>query len=165
MQTGAPPWNNGSTTLSLRLSSIGLSQLSAEQTAFHIHQHLDLYVNGKHITVPQAIGFGRDPTSGQYAFITELHTHNPLGIIHVEAAQSLSYKLGQFFGAWGVRLTGNCLGEFKSGCDNLQWWLNGKKQTGDPANLVLKNHQVIVIAVGKPPAKIPSSYDFAAHGV
>src|SRR5262245_19085914 len=58
LQTGPPPWKNGSTTLSLRLSSLGLNQLSQEQLAFHIHQHLDVFVNGKHVTVPQAIGIG-----------------------------------------------------------------------------------------------------------
>lgn len=165
MQTGPPPWNNGSTTVSLRLSSLGLNRLSQEQLAFHIHQHLDVYVNGKHVTVPQAIGFVKDPTSGKYTAITELHTHNPLGIVHVESAQNLTYVLGQFFGEWGVRLTGKCLGQFKGGCDNLQWWVNGKKQTGDPAKLALRNHEEIVIAVGKPPKKIPTSYDFGAHGV
>jgi hypothetical protein len=43
--------------------------------------------------------------------------------------------------------------------------VNGKKQTGNPAKLVLTNHEEIAIVVGKPPKKIPSSYDFAAHGV
>lgn len=165
LQTGPPPWNNGSTTLSLRLSSIGLNQLSQEQLAFHIHQHLDIYVNGKHVNVPQAIGFGTDPTSGKFTYITELHTHNALGIVHVESGQDLTYVLGQFFGAWGVRLTKTCLGQFTGGCDNLQYWVNGKKLTGDPGKLALKNHQEIVITVGKPPKHIPTSYDFGAHGV
>jgi len=165
LQTGPPPWNNGSTSLSLRLGSLGLSKLSQEQLAFHIHQHLDIYVDGKHVTVPQAIGFGTDPTTGKYAYITELHTHNALGIVHVESGQNLDYQLGQFFGQWGVRLTGKCLGQFTGGCDNLQWWVNGKKQTGDPAKLILKGHQEIVITVGKPPNKLPTSYDFGAHGV
>jgi hypothetical protein len=165
LQTGPPPWNNGATTLALRLSSLGLNKLSQEQLAFHIHQHLDVYVNGKHVTVPQAIGYGQDPTTGKYLYITELHTHNGLGIIHVESAQNLSYTLGQLFGEWGVRLTKNCLGQFKGGCDNLQYWVNGKKLTGDPAKVVLKNHEEIAITVGKPPAKIPSGYDWSGHGI
>jgi hypothetical protein len=165
MQTGPPPWNPGSTSLSLRLPALGLNQLSQEQLAFHIHQHLDVYVNGKHVIVPQAIGYVKNPTTGKYTAITELHTHNPLGIVHVESGQNLTYQLGQFFGEWGVRLTGKCLGEFKGGCNDLQWWVNGKKQTGDPARLHLKNHQEIVVAVGKLPKKIPTSYDFAGHGV
>jgi hypothetical protein len=165
MQTGPPPWNAGNTTLNLRVASLGLNQLGQEQLAFHIHQHLDVYVDGKHVTVPQAIGIGKDPASGKYTFITELHTHNAEGIVHVESAKNLSYLLGQLFGEWGVRLTRTCLGDFKGGCGRLQWWVNGKKQIGNPAAHVLKNHQEIVIAVGKPPKKIPSSYDWSAHGI
>ncbi len=165
LQTGKPPWSNGASSLSLRLSSIGLNSLSQEQLAFHIHQHLDIFVNGKHVNVPQEIGFGLNPSTGQPAFITELHTHNGLGIIHVESAQTLRYQLGQFFGAWGVRLTTKCLGSFKGGCDNLEWYVNGVRQIGNPAKLVLENHQEIAIVVGTPPAKIPTSYDFAAHQI
>ena len=165
LQTGRPPWPNNSATLALRLPSLGLNQLSAEQLAFHIHQHLDIFVDGKHITVPQEIGFGLDPTTGQPKFITELHTHNSLGIIHVESGQNLRYQLGQFFGEWGVRLTGNCLGSFNGACDHLEWYVNGVRHIGDPAKLVLKNHQEIAIVVGTPPAKVPTSYDFKSHGV
>jgi len=164
MQTGPPPWNNGGTTLSLRLPSLGLNQLGQEQLAFHIHQHLDIFIDGKPVKVPQAIGFGIDPQTGKPAYITELHTHNALGIVHVESAQTLRYQLGQFFGEWGVRLTRTCIGNFKGGC-GLQWYLNGKRQTGDPAKLVLKNHEEIAIVVGKPPKTIPSTFDWSANGI
>jgi hypothetical protein len=40
--------------------------------------------------------------------------------------------------------------------------VNGKRQTGNPAELVLRPHQEIVIASGTPPAKIPGHYDFSA---
>ena len=99
------------------------------------------------------------------AFITEMHTHDSSGLIQVESAQHLNYVLGQLFGEWGVRLTSKCLGSFTGSCDNLQVWLNGVKQIGSPANLILKNHEEIAISVGKPPTKIPKSFDFAAHGV
>jgi hypothetical protein len=165
LQTTPPPWPNNSTSLTLRLPSLGLNQLSQEQLAFHIHQHLDIFVNGKHVTVPQEIGFGLDPSTGQPQYITELHTHNALGIVHVESAEQLRYQLGQFFGEWGVRLTGQCLGNFDGGCDHLEWYVNGVRHIGNPAKLVLENHQEIAIVVGTPPAKIPSSYDFASHGV
>jgi len=73
--------------------------------------------------------------------------------------------LGELFGEWGVRLTSTCLGSFTGGCNNLRWWVNGAKRTGNPASLVLRNHQEIVISIGKPPAGVPKSFDFAAHGV
>jgi hypothetical protein len=165
LQTGKPPWPANSATLSERLPSLALNSLAQEALAFHIHQHLDLYVDGQHVTVPQYIGFGVNPTTNQAQFLTELHTHRTDGIVHVESAQRLDYQLKQFFGEWGVRLTAKCLGSFKGSCDNLQWWVNGVKRTGNPANLILKNHEEIVITVGKPPAKLPKTYAWAAHGV
>jgi hypothetical protein len=169
LQTGKPPWgpNNG-IGLSTRLGSLGLDPLSQEALAFHIHQHLDIYVDGKHVTVPANIGIHLDPQNPQTQFITELHTHDLVpnsadhskGIIHVESASEKRYQLKEFFGEWAVRLTSKCLGSFKGSCDNLHWWVNGKPQVGDPAELVLKSHQEIVISVGTPPKTIPSKYSF-----
>jgi hypothetical protein len=165
LQTGKPPWPDNSATLTARIPALGLNALTQEALAFHIHAHLDVFVDGKHVAVPQLIGIHVDQQSAQASFITELHTHHTDGIVHVESAQHLSYQLGPFFGEWGVRLTSKCLGSFKGSCDNLQWWLNGKKMTGNPENLILKNHEEIVISVGKPPSKVPTSFDFKLHGV
>ena len=153
LQTGAPPWNNGAGELQQRLGDVHLDQLSQEALAFHIHQHLDVYVNGTHVTVPALIGIYDN------SFITEIHTHTPDGVIHVESAQNRPYTLGQLFGEWSVRLNATCLGRY---CGDLHWWLDGKPQTRDPADLILKPHQEIMIAAGKPPAHVPSSYAFPA---
>lgn len=163
LQTGKPPWSaNDGIGLSTRLPSLGLNQLAQEALAFHIHQHLDIYVDGKHVTVPRYIGIHIDQQNPQASYITEMHTHKTDGILHVESAKDLKYQLKQIFGEWGVRLTANCLGSFKGSCDNLQWWVNGKKQHGNPAELVLKPHMEIVISVGTPPKTIPKSYAFPA---
>jgi hypothetical protein len=163
LQTGKPPWSNDSATLSARITAVGLTPNTGGQLAYHIHPHLDLYVNGQHVPVPADIGIHLDAQSQQSSFDTPLHTHDSSGIVHVEPEQNLGYVLGQFFGEWGVRLTSKCLGSFNGSCDNLEWWLNGVKQSGNPANLVLKNHQEIVVAVGKRPAKVPTCVDFGAH--
>jgi hypothetical protein len=152
LQNGPPPWNNGIGQLPNDLAALHVDPLSQEALAFHIHQHLDLYLNGTHITVPAGIGI--DST-----FITEVHTHQPDGIIHVESPSDRPYTLGQFFGEWNLRLTANCLGRY---CGTLHWWVDGHRQIGDPAHLVLRPHQEIVIAAGRPPAHIPAAYDFPA---
>jgi hypothetical protein len=151
LQNGPPPWNNGSGELQDHLTDVKLDPLSQEALAFHIHQHLDVYVNGKHVTVPALIGIFDN------TFITEVHTHDTSGIVHVESAKNRPYTLGQFFGEWSVRLSAGCLGRY---CGSLSWWVDGVKQTGNPAALVLHPHQEIVIAAGKPPAHIPRSYKF-----
>jgi hypothetical protein len=154
LQTGPPPWNNSSAVLADRLQLLGLSALGAEGTVVHIHEHLDVYVNGKKVSVPALIGI--DTNAG---FLTELHSHDASGIVHVESPTKRSFVLGQYFGEWGVKLTANCLGTY---CGSLKWWVNGKRMTGNPAQLILKAHQEIVIATGKAPAKVPSSYAFPA---
>jgi hypothetical protein len=154
LQTGAPPWNNSSAVLPDRLQLLGLNALGQEGTVIHIHQHLDIYVNGKKVQVPALVGI--DTTDG---FLTELHTHDTSGILHVESATNRNYVLGQFFGEWGVKLTSNCLGTY---CGKVKWWVDGKRMVGNPAGLILKAHQEIVIAAGKAPSPVPSSYKFPA---
>ena len=154
LQTGPPPWDNSSAVLSDRLTLLHLDALGAEGSVIHIHQHLDVYVNGKKVTVPALVGID---TAGQ--FLTQLHTHDTSGILHVESPSQRTFRLGEFFGEWGVKLTASCLGTY---CGHLHWWVNGQKMTGDPAQLILKAHQEIVIAAGKPPFPVPSSYKFPA---
>jgi hypothetical protein len=151
LQNGPPPWNNGVGSLTDRLAPIGLSQLGAEGTVLHIHQHLDLYVQGKKVRLPALIGIYDN------SYITEVHVHDNSGVIHVESPTQKTFTLGQLFGEWGVKLTANCVGRY---CSHVKWWVNGAPQTGDPANLVLKAHQEIVIAAGPPPLVVPKSYTF-----
>jgi hypothetical protein len=39
-------------------------------------------------------------------------------------------------------------------------YVNGQPYSGDPAALVLREHQEIAFVIGTPPKKIPSSYKF-----
>jgi hypothetical protein len=41
-------------------------------------------------------------------------------------------------------------------------YVNGQAYSGDPAALVLGEHQEIAFVIGTPPRKIPSSYKFPA---
>jgi hypothetical protein len=138
--------------LPARLQQSGLHELTMEGTALHIHEHLDLYVNGRHVTVPALVGIDQ-----QAGFLTELHTHDASGIIHVESPVQRSFTLGQFFCEWGVKLNASCLGRYQG---RLSWWVDGVRMHGDPAQLVLRRHQEIAIAAGHPPQTVPSSYAF-----
>jgi len=151
LQTGPPPWNNGVGGLTERLRPLGLSALGAEGTVLHIHQHLDLYVNAKKVTLPALIGIFDN------SYITEVHVHDTTGVIHVESPTRRTFTLGQLFGEWGVKLTASCVGSY---CGHLRWWVNGQRRTGDPAALILKAHQEIAIAAGPPPLVVPKSYRF-----
>lgn len=156
LQLGPAPWNPGLDTLPARLKPLGLHDLTSEGEVLHIHQHLDIFVNGKHEPVPQGIGiYGNQ-------FLTELHTHDSSGIIHVESPVAKHFDLGQFFGAWGVRLTPDCVGGYCRQVTPWTMYVNGEAYQGDPAALVLREHQEIVFVIGTPPKKIPSSYKFTA---
>jgi hypothetical protein len=147
------PWPPDYEFLADRLLPLGLQTLGQEGTATHYHSHLDLYVNGKHVTVPALIGINQGA-----GYFTELHTHDTRGVIHVESTKSNDhFSLGQFVAEWGVFLNSRCIGAY---CNGLKWYLNGKQQTGNPQKYVLQSHDEIAIVVGKPPAKIPSSYKF-----
>jgi hypothetical protein len=148
------PWPVDYTNLADRLLPLGLTTLPGhEGLVRHDHAHLDIFVNGKRVSVPALIGI--NPGAG---YLTELHTHDNRGIIHVESQKKEDFSLGQFFAEWGVFLNKNCVGGY---CGDVKWYLDGKQQAGNPANLVLEPHQQIAIVVGKPPAKIPSSYAFS----
>jgi hypothetical protein len=154
LQTGPAPWNAGLDTLPDRLDPVGVHALTNEGQVLHIHQHLDVFVNGKHEPVPQGVGI----YDGQ--FLTELHTHDATGIIHVESPVAKHFDLGQFFGVWGVRLNGDCIGGY---CRQVTPWtvyVNGRPYTGNPAELNLSEHQEIAFVIGTPPKTIPSKYKF-----
>jgi hypothetical protein len=159
-QTGPPPWNAGNgPELQQRLDALGLAALPAEGTVVHIHQHLDLFVDGKRVTVPAAIGID----AGQQ-FIAALHTHDPSGVMHVESPEPKTFTLGQFFGVWGVPLSATQIGGLKAGAGKqLRAWVNGKPVSGDPSKVDLASHQEIAIAYGtaaQMPKPVPSSYGF-----
>jgi hypothetical protein len=154
LQASPPPWPSESGLLPQRLRPSGLDALTMEGTVLHHHEHLDLYLNGRKVVVPAFVGIDQ-----QAGFLTELHTHDASGIIHVESPVQRTFALGQFFCEWGVKLNANCLGPYRG---KLAWWVDGKRMHGDPAQLSLRQHQEIVIAAGTPPVNVPASYSFPA---
>ena len=158
IQTGPMPWLAEIEQLSQRLQAIGFPALSAEGNALHIHQHLDVIINGTHAVIPAGIGI-----NDAARFISPVHTHDETGVIHVESNEIRDFTLGQFFDVWGVRFTKECVGGYcNSGKNALKVFSNGKPVTGDPRGLVLKSHQEIALIYGPANAarSVPSSYRF-----
>jgi hypothetical protein len=147
------PWDPEYEFLADRLLPLGLTPLPQEAVTTHYHSHLDIFVNGKKVTVPALIGI--NPGAN---YLTELHTHDTRGVIHVESPRKNDhFTLGQFIAEWGVFLNGRCIGAY---CNGLKWYVNGKQQTGNPQTYTLQPHDEIAIVVGTPPKSIPSSYRF-----
>jgi succinate dehydrogenase/fumarate reductase flavoprotein subunit len=132
--------------------------LGNEMLQVHYHAHLDVIVDGQQITVPEYIGIDENAQT-----ITALHTHDTTGILHIEAAEDVPFKLGQAFTEWGQPLTGTQVGPVALGPDKaLKLIVNGKEVGGDPAQYVLKAHDEVVVWVGAKDAtpQVPSSYPF-----
>jgi hypothetical protein len=156
-QTGAAPWKaDNNATLTGRLKAIGLPALPQEYFNLHIHQHLDVYVNGRHVKVPAYIGINY----GQQ-YISPIHTHDDSGVIHVESPVKQTFTLDQLFSVWGVRLTPGYIGGYRATkAKPLRVYSNGKLVTGDFRLLPLRSHEEITIVYGRAPSHIPKRYDF-----
>jgi hypothetical protein len=158
---GNNQWGPGSAGLLNRLKNSGLQVLTSEGTVLHIHQHLDIFINGKSMAIPAEIGI--DTTSG---ILSPIHTHDATGIIHVESPVVKNFTLGEFFnGVWGVRLTDSCIGDYcATGDKKLEVYSNGKKLDSGYGNLILADKQEITIFYGTDAQRptIPGNYIFPA---
>jgi hypothetical protein len=157
-EAGRPPWPRPDDTAD-RARTEGLAVAPMEGTAKHFHTHLDLLVAGKAVHVPANLGIA---ASGDA--MAELHTHDTSGVLHIEAPTTdKRYTLGQLFTEWNVRLTATDLGGLKAdGTRALTAYVDGKKQTGDPAAIELTPHREIALVYGPANAgvQVPSHYDF-----
>lgn len=156
----------------------GLVPERHETLQHHVHAHLDVFVNGRHLQVPAGIGiniydpgvkhghFYGGPVYGsikecRQPCISPLHTHAVTGILHTESASPVPHRLGQFFIEWGVRLTPQCVNRYCMPKTKIAIYVNGSRYHGDPRQIQLLNHREIAIVIGKPPRFIPPTADFS----
>lgn len=134
---------------------------------YHIHAHLAMYVNGVSAWVPAGVGVTRplvldrdrpDPAIVAAQGYYWLHTHDESGVIHAEAPQEHTFTLGQFFDLWGQPLSRHQVGPAKGDVTVL---VDGKPFGGDPRGIVLKQHELIQLNVGRDVAFQP--YDFPPY--
>jgi hypothetical protein len=136
----------------------GLPMLGQEGQVLHIHSHLDVFVDGRPVTVPAEIGI--DLTRQQ---ISPLHTHDTSGVVHIESPVKRDFTLGEFMTEWNVPIGKDSLGPLKSGGGKeLHVYVNGTERTGDPAALKLGAHDEIAVVYGAASEKVhvPASYNW-----
>jgi hypothetical protein len=166
-----------------RARAAGLVPETAEQLAYHVHAHLDVFVNGRKVTVPA--GLGIDTTNpgvhdfpdypkgtGATAYgginppcttacISPLHTHDVTGIVHTESSTPKQNTLGQLFTEWNVKLDQSCVNTYCRPQTKIAIYVNGKAYTGDPTAIPLSDHKEIAIVIGTPPSPIPATADWS----
>jgi hypothetical protein len=114
---GAAPWPAPPDPMRRTLAA-GLVPERKETFIHHVHSHLDVFVNGRRVIVPAALGINiHDP--GVHTFpapdgskgyggiqlcdkpcISPLHTHDDTGILHTESASAVPNQLSQLFTEW-----------------------------------------------------------------
>jgi hypothetical protein len=132
-----------------------ISCQTGEQTLFHIHAHLAIFVNGRARQIPAGIGIpgaqARETTRGPFVAngtcFFWLHTHVADGIIHVESPVQRTYNLGDFFDEWGQPLGPGHAGPATGRVVALY---NGKVYLGNPRDIPLTAHAQIQLDVGTP---------------
>ena len=145
----------GTSTAATGQAVDGISCQTAEQTVFHIHAHLTVFVNGSARQIPAAIGIpGAQATqTAQGPFIESgncfywLHTHAPDGIIHIESPVQRTYTLGNFFDEWGQSLGPDQVGPARGHVVAID---NGQVYTGNPRDIPLTAHAQIQLQIGTP---------------
>jgi hypothetical protein len=133
----------------------GISCQSSEQTIFHIHAHLTVFVNGAPRQIPAAIGIpgaqaqatAQGPYIGSGTCFYWLHSHAADGIIHIESPVHRVFTLGNFFDEWGQPLGPGRVGPATG---HVVAIYNGQVYQGNPRDIPLRAHAQIQLEVGKP---------------
>lgn len=120
---------------------------------YHVHSHLDVFVDGQKEQVPSNIGILTSPSCLYW-----LHTHDNDGVIHVESPQTREFTLGQFLNIWEQTRDSQGLFDSVSGM-NATAYVDGDRFEGNYRDIELESQKQIVLAYGEPLADIPE-YDF-----
>jgi hypothetical protein len=176
LSTDPVPWPRPDRPMA-RARAAGLTPAKTEQLDYHVHAHLDVFVDGERVVVPAGVGISnaipeRETEDGVRVFslaqlppcrracISPLHTHTNSGILHTESPVDQLNTLGEFFTEWGVRLTPDCVGGYCKPETKIAFHINGERFRGDPTSIELEREREIALVIGKPPKRIPKTADF-----
>jgi hypothetical protein len=124
-----------------------------EQTAYHVHAHVSIWINGQLSLIPQYVGIAPDVSCYYW-----LHTHFTDGIIHIEAPAKTTPTFGNFLDIWDSHFSS--LGYPIQLADPSNWkvWVDGKPYTGNFRNIALQAHELITLAYNSPNVKPDTTY-------
>jgi hypothetical protein len=133
----------------------GIQCDAGSDVVYHVHTHLSVYVDGSLRPLPIGIGIVspmvEQTADGGFAEATNcyywLHVHAQDGVIHIESPTVRAYTLGQFFDIWRQPLGTDRIAGVRG---NLVVYVNGRRDPGNPRDVVLGSHEDIQIDVGTP---------------
>ena len=138
-----------------------------EQTAYHHHVHLTIYINGQPVPLPAGMGIPVSQ-SGPICYYW-LHTHASDGIIHIEAPSQHALTLQNFLHVWQNFASSNPQVAFPTQLSLPDGWtiyVNGKQVNGDFSKIDISSdqawHELITLMYNSPKAKpdMPGSYNW-----
>ena len=127
----------------------GIPCETQEYSTYHVHAHLDVFVNGQRLTVPAGVGIHDNQC------LYWVHTHNTDGIMHIESPKERQFTLGEFVDIW--KATSPSLPPN----EDPIIFVNGTPVTTKLQDTPLDAHDEIVLAYGGAPPQVPSFYQFA----
>jgi hypothetical protein len=147
----------------------GIGCETSEQTVFHIHTHLTIFVDGQQRQVPAGIGIpgavAQQTQAGPFidsgSCFYWLHTHAADGIIHIESPVQRTYTLGEFFDEWGQPLSPSQVG---SAHGKVTVIVNGQVFKGNPRDVPLGSHENLQVDVGTP-LVAPETINWSSTGL
>lgn len=128
----------------------GIPCETQEYSTYHVHAHLDIFVNGQRNTIPAGIGIEQNKC------LFWMHTHSADGIIHIESPKERQFTLGEFVDIW--KATSSSLPPSN---EDPIIFVNGVPITTKLQDTILNAHDEIVLAYGGAPPQVPSFYQFA----
>jgi len=153
---GVDHWPDGNSSTGGKGDPVdGIPCVASPPETYHVHTHLSIFLNGEALAIPQALGITNAP-AGRCLY--EIHTHDHSGKIHVEAAASGTFTLGNVFHIWGRSLTNTDLAGMTGLPIVIYTTDNGTvtEVKDNWADIELKSKREITIVVGTPITEIPN---------
>lgn len=143
LQETEAPWMPEYKFLAQRVKAANIPPPGRE--TYHVHARMNVYVDGKQTPVPENVGLSTTPR-----VMSALHTHDPGGIIHIEADAPREVKLSEFFAIWGVKFANDQLGAYKNTeGKTVQVFANGQP-VQDPESYIIKPKDQLNVGYGAP---------------
>lgn len=125
----------------------GVSCAKTAPTAVKNHVNLQIFYQETPVAVPAKVGVKSNCSYW-------LHTTDDSGVIAItlpESEKHHTFTLGTFFQIWGQPLSEHQVTTLKTSDKvHMRVWVNGKRYHGNPGNIPLTSHKVIVIQLGPP---------------
>lgn len=140
------------------IAGIGCNQM--EGTDYHIHAHISIYNKAKPVTISADTGHNYDQDCLYW-----LHSHDAIGIIHLEAPKVLKPPLSDWIKVQNATTPKNQNVSLVAPAGlTRKVWLNEKPYNGDPNKIRILPHRNITVEFG-PPWVAPKKFDFKSHGI